>query len=265
MTQDKRQSGQTLIETITALFILTTALVAGLSLAIYAASSSNRSKEEVVASNLAREGIEVVRMMRDSNWLMAEDYPGVFDLFEDNGGCQYGNGNSNRKPCYPEAFYAPTRILSTASDNDYRVTKKTINSTYPTGWSLETVNGKENYLLCLQPDGSYRHNDQGGAGITCNATSNARFARRVEVTTLPQNLPYTSAPSGNSPPGPTGNNGNGFGGHSPQKVVTVYVVWEGKRCTPFGALNNFDPKVFSATTPCKIVMEERLTNWKDYR
>jgi len=65
----KFKDGQTLIETITAVTIISMSLVAILSLGTISIYYGTQSKEEVIASNLAREGIEIVRTIRDSNWL----------------------------------------------------------------------------------------------------------------------------------------------------------------------------------------------------
>lgn len=62
-------TGQSLIETIIAIFILTTGLAAGLALAVYSFSASSDIAEKISATGLVREGIEVIRRMRDSNWL----------------------------------------------------------------------------------------------------------------------------------------------------------------------------------------------------
>ncbi|MDP3993974.1 MAG: hypothetical protein Q8P75_03285 [bacterium] len=62
-------SGQTLIETIVAIFILTTGLASGLALAVYAFGASTDIAEQIVATGLAREGIEAARGKRDSNWI----------------------------------------------------------------------------------------------------------------------------------------------------------------------------------------------------
>ena len=63
------KKAQTLVETIMAVGIITMALVAILSLGAKSIYSSTQDKEEIVASNLAREGMEIVRAVRDSNWL----------------------------------------------------------------------------------------------------------------------------------------------------------------------------------------------------
>ncbi|TSC95583.1 MAG: hypothetical protein Athens101410_457 [Parcubacteria group bacterium Athens1014_10] len=67
------KKAQTLIEVITVLGIITMALVAILSLGAASINFSGQSKEEVIASNLAREGIEILRSFRDDNWLINED------------------------------------------------------------------------------------------------------------------------------------------------------------------------------------------------
>lgn len=63
------QSGQTLIETLVAVFMLVMGVSASLGLAIYALNSSRSVSKQIIASGLAREGIEAVKDMRDTNWL----------------------------------------------------------------------------------------------------------------------------------------------------------------------------------------------------
>jgi len=57
-----------------ALTIIVTAVSSSLSLVQSSLTSSRISGSEVVAANLAREGIEVVRSIRDSNWLRGESF-----------------------------------------------------------------------------------------------------------------------------------------------------------------------------------------------
>ncbi|OGY91190.1 MAG: hypothetical protein A3H70_02490 [Candidatus Komeilibacteria bacterium RIFCSPLOWO2_02_FULL_48_11] len=65
----KNVSGQGLLETTIALGVIVTGIVGMLTLTISNQSSSLESAERLVAANLAREGIEIVRNIRDSNWL----------------------------------------------------------------------------------------------------------------------------------------------------------------------------------------------------
>jgi type II secretory pathway pseudopilin PulG len=63
------QRGQSLIEAIVALGILTTAISSALTLASASIGAERESGASITAGNLAREGIEAVRVLRDSNWL----------------------------------------------------------------------------------------------------------------------------------------------------------------------------------------------------
>ena len=63
------KSGLGLIEVIVALAVVITGVVSGLTLTSYNLDASVASQTRLIAANLAREGLEVVRSLRDSNWL----------------------------------------------------------------------------------------------------------------------------------------------------------------------------------------------------
>ncbi len=65
----RNQNGQTLIETLVAAFILVMGISAALGLASYSLKATTNIRQQTVALGLAREGIEVVKNMRDTNWL----------------------------------------------------------------------------------------------------------------------------------------------------------------------------------------------------
>lgn len=65
----KQQTGLTLIEVIIALAVITTGVISSLTLTSYNLTTVFASETRLVAANLAREGIEAVRQLRDSNWL----------------------------------------------------------------------------------------------------------------------------------------------------------------------------------------------------
>ncbi|MFA7662349.1 MAG: prepilin-type N-terminal cleavage/methylation domain-containing protein [Patescibacteria group bacterium] len=65
----KSQSGVTLIESLVAMMVITVGLVAILSLALSSLTRAKVSKEQIVATALVREGIEITRTIRDTNWL----------------------------------------------------------------------------------------------------------------------------------------------------------------------------------------------------
>jgi hypothetical protein len=64
-----QQLGQTLIETLVAIFILTAGLISAVSLGTYSFRSTDNASKQVVGTALAREGVEVVQNIRDTNWL----------------------------------------------------------------------------------------------------------------------------------------------------------------------------------------------------
>jgi len=66
---DKKQLGQTLIETLVAIFILVVGLISALALAISSFQSTDSAGRQIVATALARQGVEAVKNIRDSNWL----------------------------------------------------------------------------------------------------------------------------------------------------------------------------------------------------
>jgi hypothetical protein len=228
---DSKQSGQTLAETLLATFILTTSLVAGLSLAIYAISASNTSKNQILATNLAREGIEVIRMMRDSNWLAAEPDPPTpdGDSSDDVQSCADLGGRF----CYPKVYDGPYKDLNLGSSpatftgGGYRIRFNSATRT----WSLENV---ADYYLYLQADKSYDH--------VVNGIST--FARQVSITYVAISDGTCSNPCNNRI----------------TKVESI-VAWRGKNCTAF----NTDLDLKTLASPCKVVIEEHLTNWRDYK
>ncbi|OGL75086.1 hypothetical protein A3C96_00610 [Candidatus Uhrbacteria bacterium RIFCSPHIGHO2_02_FULL_60_10] len=63
-----------MLEAIVAMGIIVTAVSSALSLVIMAVKAEKDSETTIVAVNLAREGIEAVRAMRDSNWLAGKAY-----------------------------------------------------------------------------------------------------------------------------------------------------------------------------------------------
>lgn len=70
----KDNSGQSLMEMIFALAILLTVITAVLALAANNLGGQKESESQLLANNLAREGIEAVRGRRDSNWLAGANW-----------------------------------------------------------------------------------------------------------------------------------------------------------------------------------------------
>jgi len=71
-TKIKNKNGFTIIETIVAIFILTVGIIACSILADQVFRSSATAKDRLIAVNLAQEGIEVIRNIRDNSWLASD-------------------------------------------------------------------------------------------------------------------------------------------------------------------------------------------------
>jgi hypothetical protein len=227
------QSGQTLIETIIAIFVLTTALVSSLALVIYVLSNSGLNQNQIIATNLAREGVEIMRKRRDSNWLADDKMGGVYDLAP----CP----DIENKNCFPKAHELvvgtnapPSYDLSSAMDGSHAL-KFNPNS----GFSVLTGS---NYRLCQHKTGYYG-TQAGGKDCNGNDIIPTNYYRSIEIDHIEGgNFPATDANS------------------NTELVIKSIVGWTDKKC-PKPPGNDPDPAIFQ----CKIVVEEHLTNWKDYK
>lgn len=83
----KRPRGQGLLEMIVAIGVIVTGVVGALALVSASLSASGESQGRMVATGLAREGIEAVRAIRDSNWLAARKWDaGLAGILADRSG-----------------------------------------------------------------------------------------------------------------------------------------------------------------------------------
>jgi prepilin-type N-terminal cleavage/methylation domain-containing protein len=72
--------GFTLVEVLVAMALLTTALVPAFVLATNAVSLSTTIRNSLIASNLAQEGAEITRAMRDANWFASVPFQTGLDV-----------------------------------------------------------------------------------------------------------------------------------------------------------------------------------------
>jgi type II secretory pathway pseudopilin PulG len=84
------QRGQSLIETMVGLVVLVMGVTAAVGLANYALNASTNVTKQLIAMGLAREGLEAVKNMRDTNWLN--------DALEDS--CYDFRTGQNTASCY---------------------------------------------------------------------------------------------------------------------------------------------------------------------
>lgn len=95
--------GQTLLEGIIAIAVITVGLVAVIGLAISNQASAQAIGDRAVATGLAREGLEVAKHIRDSNWIANPPQPFSHGLLD--------GGSSTAVPLGTFAATGPTWTL----------------------------------------------------------------------------------------------------------------------------------------------------------
>ena len=68
----KKQTGFTILEMLLALAVLSVGIMATFTLSLANLNTAKDNYQRILAANLAREGMEIVRNIRDSNWLKME-------------------------------------------------------------------------------------------------------------------------------------------------------------------------------------------------
>lgn len=100
----------TLIETLVAITIITLAILAPFGAMQQVVRATALSRDQVIASSLAQEGIEYVRFIRYTNWLKAQESGDPFQPFDgiDGGSknCVTGGANGTNR-CYVDIMADP--------------------------------------------------------------------------------------------------------------------------------------------------------------
>lgn len=103
-----RGAGFTLLETIVALVLIVAAMVGPFSLATRSIFGAKFAKHKLTALNLAQEGIEIIRRMRETNVLKEFDWRGA-------GSCPAACTPLSDGTYQPDVFTSSALPLSTAS------------------------------------------------------------------------------------------------------------------------------------------------------
>lgn len=224
----RHQNGQTLIETVIGIFILVMGITASVGLAAYSLNSTASVTKELVATGLAREGIEAVRNMRDTNWLQ--------DTLAINGCYSYVTSQNNAANCYKNwdksALYD---IKGTPTDKIFSLDFNPAATDSSPYWNLNVTGGSANYGINFDAGAT-----SGRFYSAANAASgNSEYYRKIVITR------ETPAPYQN-----------------PDFVrlkIRSMVWWQGKGCPVVTDYTNT-----TTTAPCFISLTTYLTNWKNY-
>lgn len=239
--QIKNQKGQTLIETVIAIFILISGITAALGLAIFAFTSSQNIASQMIAVGIAREGIEVVKNMRDTNWLQ--------DLL--NNTCYNPKtGLNNDADCYPN-WLSEQFDINPIGNPGSEYFKLRIENT-ANYWDLNNENCLPSCRFGLNFDsnisgpnfwGFYTFS---GSGVT-HTSATSDFARKITLVEDDGVALY-----GNGADNPFNKDGDkGY-----RLKVTSQVWWADKKC----------PRAndWPGLGRCSVELNTYLTNWKNY-
>jgi type II secretory pathway pseudopilin PulG len=252
----KNQTGQTMIETLIAIFILVSGIAAAVGLAVYAFSSSESITKQIIGVGLAREGIEAVKNMRDTNWLQGTlsnpttNPPGCYNYASStafNASCYKGWMGTNGPP--PPFCLDPTANNGNcngvgATTQSFYLGKDPTDTSFPNFWNLQRQFNTNNYGL----DFSTTTTAGGFQGFyyPSNSTlSGSGFYRKIIITEDDGVAQYGSG-AGNPFNKDTG----------PRLLVTSQVWWKDKKCpvsTDWPGLGK-----------CSVELRTYLTNWKNY-
>ncbi len=91
----KCQSAETLIEVVIAIGIISTGAATAANVAVQSIRSSAFARDALVAQNLAMEGLEIVRNVRDTNWIkFSFDRPGCWNQLPTRTACENSAANT---------------------------------------------------------------------------------------------------------------------------------------------------------------------------
>lgn len=235
--------GQSLIETVVAIFILVMGITAAVGLANYSLNNSTSIAKQIVATGLAREGIESIKNMRDTNWLQQS----IIDT-----NCFDFSTSSSIGKCYKNWLFQKYCIDPTNNNGNCNGSDTTQN--YFLGYDASTADlwvltrqrgGNNNYGLVFQSvpgtKGFYTPSDLVN-GVQCadGVTGISDYCRKIIITKI-STAPYDKADQTDL---------------GPKILVQSQVWWKDRKC----------PRSTDWPGPgkCSIEVSTYLTNWKGY-
>lgn len=115
-----KQEGFTLLEAMVSIFILLVGVTGSLVLVSSGITNLNVSKNRLIASNLAQEGLEIVHNIRDNNWLNSRKLV-TLPSWNDWYGAPNGTGSSCAisSPCIGYIWWSSNFIVSGAEPSNF--------------------------------------------------------------------------------------------------------------------------------------------------
>lgn len=226
----QNQGGQTLIETLVAAIVLVMGISAAVGLAVYGLGATTGVSKQLIGIGLAREGVEAVKNMRDTNWLRTNISTNCFDFYT----------QSSIANCYKNW------LDGASGSGAYQILTNLVTpQTYNLGFD-STVTDSGNYWVLTPTNTLFGldytpNNSSPELGLytpnKSTALGTSDFSRKITLST-DSFAPFDLSDLG------------------PRVKVHVDVWWKDKNCPA----SNDVP----ASSKCKISLETYLTNWKNF-
>jgi Tfp pilus assembly protein PilV len=232
--------GQTLIETVVAIFILVMGISTAIGLAVYSFQNTDSATKAIVGTSLAREAIEGVKNKRDSNWIADNNLGGLGAS-----SCLFATSNISQ-PC--DANWA----AGLASGN------------YAIDFNAQNGNsGQSQDVLTLAPSSYQLYYCPPNGGAAANSfisgTSGAPACIGAQPSIYYRMVTLNLEPSDPDPTDPTPGQNFTFseGGNTYNALLDVVatVWWQSRRCP-----STANPVALPSS--CKVVIETHLLNWR---
>jgi hypothetical protein len=236
--------------------MLVMGVTAALGLAIYALGSSTNITKQIIATGLAREGLEALKDMRDTNWLLQTSI---------DTNCHNYVDSTNTARCYkdwlgknggpipyfcidPQKNNGNACNGSHSNTSDYFLGADSGSSGY---WTLISQRGcAPNCNFGLRFDkgnslGQGFYHTNGSSGVVCGSGGGASdFCRKIIITQDPTTAPYNQ-------------------NIGPLIKVQSRVWWVDKKCPRVSDWSESAGIVPDLS--CRVEMVMYLTNWKGYQ
>lgn len=241
----KTQAGQTLVETLVAIFVLITAVFTALALAVQSAQVNDNASKQITGTSLAREGVEAVKNVRDTNWI--KERVEIDRQRREFTECNYFiiTESGSAQPCYVDWLKNPSVVLPDPPEdlgyNDPGI-NYAVDFKPNTGlWVFKKEGIDTDYAPNLYYCDSTGHYAIYIAMQCASDPSPTPFSRKVNIK-YDRNPPFAGDPD-----------------HPVKVIVTSTVWWTNRQCPQTDV-----PESPNFPQSCKVVLELHLTNWRNF-
>lgn len=222
--QLRNSKGQTLVETVVGIFVLTVGISTALGLAVSMFNASTSAVKQVVGAGLAREGAEAVFNIRATNWLKGQTVGTCYN---------YSNPGGNDAVCHQDWLNPGTSgSYNISAAGSYTIDQNTTGNDTQNYWILNVQGASPNYRLYYDAAAST------GVLYKTSAASAVPSDYYREIVIALETPAYYQASIGN------------------RLKVTSRVWWNDKGC-PTSA-------TWPSSGKCRIELVTYLTNWRNY-